>query len=114
MDLNELLSYKPTKRAGEKRPREGGGNNAPPPTKAARGHSRSAVANVPPVPAVAEVAQPPAIPSTQDSGNSVAVLDLNGISHEEKLRILQTVDVDEEDIGKCTGHTPHSEVTGAW
>lgn len=91
MDLNELLSYKPAKRAGEKRPREGSRENVGPPSKTSRSQGSGLTR---PPPATAE-----APPAAQDN-NPAAVLDLNGISYEEKLRLLQTVDVDEEDLGK--------------
>ena len=97
MDLDELLSYKPTKRSGEKRQREGGGENVPPPAKAARSVGSRGVGAPAVLPAVAEVVQPSV---AQDSSSSVAALDLNGISYEEKLRILQTVDEEEEDAGE--------------
>ena len=91
MDLNELLSYKPAKRAGEKRPREGSRENAGPPSKTSR--SQGSGLSRPPADT------PPVATTVQDSSPAV-VLDLNGISYEEKLRLLQTVDVDEEDLGE--------------
>lgn len=102
MDLNELLSYKPTKRAGEKRPREGSRGNVAPSSKTVRsqagGNNRIPAANV--IPAAADLQSQ--APSIQDN-SSVATLDLNGISYEEKLRLLQTIDVEEEDLGQWMG-----------
>lgn len=98
MDLNELLSYKPTKKAGEKRPREGGRENVAPPSKASRSGKTPAAANVTSGAGAGDLMQAQA-PSAQDN-SSVAVLDLNGISYEEKLRLLQTMDVEEEDLGE--------------
>lgn len=93
MDLNELLSYKPTKRAGEKRPLEGKGGLAPP-SKSSRttgGSSRT--------PAAASDGMYPLATSSQDSAS-----DLNGISDEEKLRLLQSIDEEEEeDLGEWVG-----------
>lgn len=82
MDLNELLSYKPSKRAGEKRPLEHG--EKAPASKAPRTKLGGAE-NL-------SVNPPLATGSLDISGN--------GISHEEKLRLLQSVDDDDEDVGE--------------
>ena len=84
MDLNELLSYKPSKRAGEKRALEHG-EQAPaskgPRTKLEGAENLSSSSN------------PPLTTSSLD-------ISANGISHEEKLRLLQSLDDDEEDVGE--------------
>lgn len=82
MDLNELLSYKPSKRAGEKRPLDHG--EQAPDSKAPRTKLGGAE-NI--------------------SGSSIKAtssLDISGndISYEEKLRLLQSLDDDEEDVGE--------------
>ena len=89
MDLNELLSYKPTNRAGEKRPLEAG-ERAPPP-KASRFGGNDGPDGL----------GQRAFPSTSQA--SAAALDLNGISHEEKLRLLQSVDDEDEELGEVEG-----------
>lgn len=78
MDLNELLSYKPSKRAGAKRSLDGGDHG--PPSKAPRAH--------------------------KDEGSGVAGSTVPAgldLSHEEKLRLLQSMDEEEEDLGVWEG-----------
>lgn len=86
-----MLSYKPTKRAGEKRPHEEGREF---PSKTPRhkleGDRISRVDKTLPNPLL------PLIPQ-DTTGKAV---DLNGISDEEKLRLLQSMDDEEDEMGK--------------
>lgn len=100
MDLNELLSYKPNKRTGEKRPLEEG-NEEHAPSKRPRpklGGDRI-ISKAPPV--SGEKALPnlllPTLPQVGTGGN------LNGISDEEKLKLLQSMDDDEDESGELAG-----------
>ena len=89
MDLNELLSYKPSKKVGEKRPLEEGQDEHAPSSKAPRQKlsgdklSRRQEMSLP---------NPLAAPVPQDSEN--------GISDEEKLKLLLSMGDEEDDTGE--------------
>lgn len=92
MDLNELLSYKPHRKGGEKRPLEEGQGDRAPPSKAPRQKLTSEKLSRPPDRVLPNLAAPLA----QDS----AELDMNGISDEEKLKLLLSMEDKDEDQGE--------------
>lgn len=95
MDLNELLAYKPQRKGGEKRALEEGHSDLAPPPKAPKQKlsseklSRSLDRSIP------NPLAPPPI-----RGSSANEEDVNGISDEEKLKLLLSMEDDEEDVGK--------------
>lgn len=94
MDLDELLSYKPHKKGGEKRPLEEGQGERAPPSKAPKQKlSSERISRAPDRGLPNPLAAPPL---AQDS----AELDMNGISDEEKLKLLLSMEDEEEDMGK--------------
>lgn len=98
MDVNELLSYKPSRSAGEKRPLESIREDLAPPCKTARVQVSNETKVQPAAAAVDGQYHPPA--ATHESS-----LDLNGVEYEEKLRLLQSLEDEEEDAGvsMCKG-----------
>ncbi len=95
MDLDELLSYKPNKKTGDKRPLEEDKESKLPLSKAARlklgdgimkGSKYGDGRHTP----LASLAQGPGNVNRQD---------LNGISDEEKLRLLNSLDDKDDDPG---------------
>lgn len=77
MDLNELLSYKPAKSAGEKRALEGGERGPAP--KALRTEASTGLA-----------------PHTKQN-HSTSASSLDALSDEEKLKLLMSMDDDDDD-----------------
>ncbi len=104
MDLNELLSYKPNKRSIERREDRG---EAGPPSKVPRtklgteslSKSSSVGVDVRGIPT-------PLSSSASDPQGGATALDINGISDEEKLRLLQSMDDKEEDTGETSVDDP--------
>lgn len=95
MNLDELLAYNPQKRAGTKRTRGDQNREQPPAVKAPRqrlkdgavGPSQQQQSAIPsPLQLTAEAPAPP----PESTGG------INGVSDEEKLRLLQEMD-DEDD-----------------
>ena len=91
MDLNELLSYKPQRKGGEKRSLEEGYSDVAPPPKAPKQKlSSEKLSRTMPNP----LAPPPV------RGSSATEEDVNGISDEEKLKLLLSMEDEEEDVGE--------------
>lgn len=93
MDLNELLSYKPDKRAGGKRPLEEGQGEGAPASKAPRPKLGSERIN-------RAAARPLPNPLTAALPQDTTEKDLNGITDEEKLKLLLSMDDEDDNIGK--------------
>ena len=90
MDLNEILSYKPYKKAGSKRPLGEDREEKTSSVKAPRLKLGATVSK----PSGGEIPNPLAPVSRDGVG-----VDLNGISDEEKLRLLQSIGDEEDDQG---------------
>lgn len=103
MDLKELLSYKPSKRSLERRgdvTEPGVPSKAPRTKLGSEALSKSSSA--------ASVSLPNPLAMVASSGGPApqgASLDLNGISDEEKLRLLQSMEDEEENAGVCRPFT---------
>ena len=99
MNLDELLSYNPHKKAGTKRHREEEKGEQNPP-KAPRSRLKDGIIGAASVAQqqhdALSVAQ--LIPEQQISGVGGAV-GMNGVSDEEKLRLLQSMDDEDDSTG---------------
>lgn len=81
MDLDELLAFKPQKKRSLME--DDFEEDEKPPSKRRGGGMPTGMARGP------------------DTGGGQGMSELNGVSEEEKLRILQSLDDDEEDTGKA-------------
>ena len=96
MDLNDLLAYKPNKRNLESR---GDKEQTGPPSKAPRTKLSGESITKSFSSGERSIPNPLSAISVGPEASSSA-LDLNGISDEEKLRLLQSMDDEDEDAGK--------------
>lgn len=98
MNLDELLSYNPHKKTGTKRGREEekGVNNLP--SKAPRPRLKGgAVGSV----GHQQQVVPPSVQQTSELQPGVAAgTGLNGVSDEEKLRLLQSMEDEDDSTGR--------------
>lgn len=104
MNLDELLSYNPQKTTGTKRERGEERGEQRPPTKAPRPRLKDGAVGAASVAQQQQQQQQVAptltqlLPEQQGPGVAVAV-GMNGVSDEEKLRLLQSMDDEDDSAG---------------